>query len=45
MNFFKNYTKEDFKTDFKYFGGIILFIFLGWASFIVGHYIVSNLIH
>lgn len=41
----KKYNFKDLKTDLKYFGGIILFIFLGWASFIVGHYIVSNLIH
>lgn len=39
------YTLKDFKTDVKYFGGIILVIFLSWGSFVMAHYIVSNLIH
>lgn len=38
------YSFKDFKTDVKYFGGIILFILLSWASFLVGHYIISNIV-
>ena len=29
----KNYTLKDFITDIKYFGGIGLFLILGWFSY------------
>lgn len=35
LKFIKEYTKEDFKTDIKYFGSVILYISIAYIFYIV----------
>jgi len=42
IKFLKEYTKEDFKTDFKYFGGMTLFIFTSYTLYIILYYFLRG---